>query len=526
MIEKNNKEPYINIWFGNFYKPAFDDKNFIEKNIKLIKKLGFNSIMLDSKAWQDFRDRFNGLPASQYVEMQEFMQKVAKENNISHQFLALYLNGDNLYPYIRFSPPIYGESIITAKGIDGKWYRYWSDKAKQSMTEHVSGLMKMYSKNYTTVEINGEEKLPLCSMWDPIVAPSFDDDGKQRYLNWLKKQYKNNIEFFNKAYGTSFSDFNALTKEDYWFECAYPDKKTYSLESLKKMLPECIMWTDNIKWKIEELCLYFEDMEKRLHHINKKFYLCPNMAQWGYFLNIDGSMLSNVGFSNLWDTAMRGIDIYKLSKYVDSCHFITVPVTPFGDADAYVVSCQHSMMRVMNSNKGFIGGIYWGRFLYNNIYETLTPCEIVGSIVASGAKAYSSYGICGLDDGGLLDRMDDYFLSSLETANNWMKKIVPLIKDKKGPKIAILFPSAMAAFEPMYIEGNKERRMDLLGWYKSCCDSGYQADIIDIDSINNEILKNYKILIIPANDCYSLQTNKKAEFELESVNTIALKYKI
>lgn len=58
------------------------------------------------------------------------------------------------------------------------------------------------------------------------------------------------------------------------------------------------------------------------------------MAQWGYFLN------------------------------VDCTHFISVPVTPDGDAEVYVTACHHSMMRSMNRGREFVGGIYWGGYLY------------------------------------------------------------------------------------------------------------------------------------------------------------------
>ena len=125
------------------------------------------------------------------------------------------------------------------------------------------------------------------------------------------------------------------------------------------------MWRDNALWKIHELTLYFEKIGPMLKENNPELLLCPDMSQWGYFLNIYGRTQKDIDneFSDLWDTAMRGIDIYALAPYVDSCHFITVPVTPDGYPDSYVVSCQHSMMRVMNQGKPFIGGIYWGRYI-------------------------------------------------------------------------------------------------------------------------------------------------------------------
>ena len=80
-------------------------------------------------------------------------------------------------------------------------------------------------------------------------------------------------------------------------------------------------------------------------------------------------MLSGVGMADLWDTAVRGIDLYRLADYVDCANFLSVPVTPAGDPDIYVTACHHSMMRAMNRGREFLGGIYWGRFLYNHLYE-------------------------------------------------------------------------------------------------------------------------------------------------------------
>lgn len=514
LIDKKTKEPYINIWFGNFYRPAYDDKEFVKEAIVLLKKLGFNSVLLDAKAWEDFRERYEGKEASPYVSIFEYTQKELENAGLSHEFLALYLNGDNLYPNIRFSPPIYGESVIDKEGKDGKWYRYWSDKAKASMEEHVKGLLQTYGKNYVTVLHDGKERKPICSMWDPIIAPSFDEEGRKRYLTWLRKEYHEDITLFNQAYNTSKTSFDELEKEDYWFECRYPDSLSFSEEDVKNKTPKARMLMDNRKWKCEELRLYFQDMEKRLHGLDESLYLVPDMAQWGYFLNVDGAMLEGVGFADLWDTAARGIDIYSLAEYVDCAHFISVPVLPDGDPDAYVTACHHSMMRSMNRGRDFVGGIYWGRYLYNDLYAVMTPAEIVGSIVASGASGYTSYGMCGLDDGGVLHRMEENFQESLSCANEWAKSVIPKLGKKKQAEVAILFPSAMAAYETMYTEGNKERRLDLLGWYKACRDLGLEADVVDSRSLCREhLIDCYKVLILPDDDCYEM--NRDPEFEKE-----------
>ena len=202
MISSGSKKPFINIWFGNFYCPAYDDKDFVDQMMEQIAQLGFTDVMLDAKAWEDFRDRYETGALSPYVEMQEYMQQSAKRHGLGHNFLALYLNGDNLYPRIRFSPPIFGEEIINREGRPGHWYKYWSEYAQLSMVNHVQRLMKQYGQNYTCCLDKGKEVLPLCSMWGPVAAMSFDQDGKNRYVAYLKRIYEGDIQRFNEAYQT------------------------------------------------------------------------------------------------------------------------------------------------------------------------------------------------------------------------------------------------------------------------------------------------------------------------------------
>ena len=115
----NNNEPILGIWFGNFYGPALDDRAFIDRSVRKMAQLGFSCVELDSKAWEDFRDRFEGGESSEYVAQQEYIMEAVQREGMAYMFLALYLNGDNLYPHIRFSPPIYGESVMRAAGASG-----------------------------------------------------------------------------------------------------------------------------------------------------------------------------------------------------------------------------------------------------------------------------------------------------------------------------------------------------------------------------------------------------------------------
>ena len=76
-MTKHISEPLMTLWFGNFYRPAFDDRGFVDEAMQRIRRMGFNTVLLDSKAWEDFRDRFQGGEASQYVAQQEYMMRAA-----------------------------------------------------------------------------------------------------------------------------------------------------------------------------------------------------------------------------------------------------------------------------------------------------------------------------------------------------------------------------------------------------------------------------------------------------------------
>src|SRR3954463_6950958 len=198
--------PMISIWFGNFFEPFYSDRESVRRGIAEVAELGFNSINLDSKPWEDFFARYRGEAASPYVAMQEFMMEEAAAHGLDYTHLALYLCGDNLYPTIRDVPPVRGEESIRPNGQPMETYKYWSPRAQQTMVDHVRGLLKLYG--------SGMRRLPalppavvMQTMFEPIPKPSFDDEGKQRYLTWLEKSYRRDIASLNQRYALAARSF-------------------------------------------------------------------------------------------------------------------------------------------------------------------------------------------------------------------------------------------------------------------------------------------------------------------------------
>ena len=317
LVSRTDGKPYINVIFGNFYSPAYDDEAFIDETMQLIKELGFNSVMFDTKAWEDFKERYDTGALSQYVKMQEYMGVSARAHGLGYNFLLLYLNGDNLYPHIRYSPPIYGEETVYMDGTPGRWYKYWSARAKCSMKEHVERILERYGagcercvvqapcgnkQQSASDQADGEalrldgngctlqEVIPVCSMWDPVVAPSFDEEGRQRYREFLRMLYDGDISRLNRSYGTSVGDFSQLEPEEYWYSLKYGDG-FLTEDEIRARTPRFYRWRDQQLWKARELELYFQDMQILLKEKHPELFLCPDLSQWGYFLNIYGLSL-------------------------------------------------------------------------------------------------------------------------------------------------------------------------------------------------------------------------------------------
>ncbi len=500
---RTRPKPFLSLWFGNFFEPAYSDFAFQEQGIKHIKSLNFDHVLLDSKAWEDFFDRYAGAPASLYVAGQEHMMAKCRENELSHWFLSIYLNGDNLYPTIRFSKPVIGEGITLLDGSPMRYYKYWSDAAQQSMVDHVRGLLGLYGtqNGHAAFMLDGKERLPMTSMWDPIAAPSFDADGIARYRGFLEKRWEK-IDRLNAAYGTCFADFAQLTPQDWLID---RDREPMTKADVDAKNGKFYRYGDLMLYKAWELAEYFKAMQDKLHAVDKRLYLAPCISQWSIFLNIDRH-----DQNDLWDTANRGVDPYRIAPYVDCATFMTVPQLPNGNANAYVTEYQNSMIRVMNEGREFITEFYVGKHTEGDIYRELTPAEIIGSAVASGAYGYHVYGYLGLDDGGCMHKLPVSFHDSIRVGNSWAKTVIPRLCGKRIKQAAILFPAQMALMENYTVEGNEARRMDSLGWYALCTDAGIMADVVHEDTIQNGCLADYQALIVPENDCYDIERNEPA----------------
>lgn len=493
----------LGLWFGNFFEPFYSDREAVRRGIAEAVDLGFTSLNLDSKPWEDFFARYRGEPASQYVGMQEFMMAEAQKHGLDWTHLALYLCGDNLYPAIRDVPPVRGEESILPDGRPMGTYKYWSPKAQQTMVDHVLGLLKLYGAG---MHRRPDGRIVMQTMFDPIPKPSFDAEGKQKYLAWLAAHYGNDIARLNVRYGLAAKSFAELTPADYWLRpeqldwvgCAIPTAEDFALRS-----PDFHRWIDNQTWLAGVMEDYFAAMQARWRAVAPQLYAEPVLHQWGYFFNPPDQPY--------WPTAKRALDVWRVAPHVDGVLFITSPLNAENQPDGMAVSVEGAILRSANGHRPFTGGLYLGRHVNGDIYRTVPPAEAIGTLVAAGAVNMHAYGYSGLDDGGVLFRMDDTFKDSLRAGNRWAAEVMPLLDQPRTREVAILFPREMSLYEPLPVDAGGRHRMDLLGWYQQFTDLGWHVDILHPDQVAAGALRDYRHFIVSANSLYDLGDNTALE---------------
>jgi hypothetical protein len=453
---------------------------------------------------------------------------------LDYTHLALYLCGDNLYPNIRDVAPVRGEESIRPNGQPMGTYKYWSPKAQATMVEHVRGLLKLYGKG---IHRRPDGRPVMMTMWEPIPKPSFDAEGKQKYLAWLEKRYGGDFSKLCKRYEIPLTpslsggegarragegaarSFYDLKPEEYWLRpeelnwvgCARP-----TAEDFARRTPDFYRWIDNQTHLAEVLEEYLAAMLKQWREVDPNLFIEPMLHQWGYFFNPPGAID--------WQTGQRALDVYRCAKHVDSVLFVSFPLNAENRADAMALSVEGSILRNANevaqasrlcaeSQKhtgkmpvplGFTAGLFLGRHVNGDIYNVVPPAEAIATHVANGAKGLYVYGYSGLDDGGVLFQMDSVFKDSIRAGNEWAAEVIPMLDQPRAKEVALLFPAEMSLYEPLEVDTGGRHRMDLLGWYQQFTDLGWHVDIVHPDQVVAGALKDYKHLVVPTNSLYDL----------------------
>lgn len=499
----SNRSPFLSMWFGNFFEPFYSDADAVRAGVAEVAALGFTSVNLDSKPWEDFFARYRGEPASQYVGTQELMMVEAAKHDMDYSCLALYLCGDNLYPGIRDVPPVWGEQAVRVDGTPMGTYKYWSPAAQATMVDHVNGLLRLYGDGMRRTD---DGRIVMQTMFDPIPKPSFDAEGRAHYLDWLSRRYGGDISRLAERYGIAAESFDGLRPADYWLRpeeldwvgCARPSAADFDLRT-----PDFHRWVDNQSYLGQVSLDYFATMREHWRRTDPPLFVEPVLHQWGYLFNPPGQ--------TDWQTGQRALDIYRVAAHIDSVLFIASPLDAENRPDAAVLSVEGSIARTANEARPFTAGLYLGRHVNEDVYRVVPPAESIATQIAAGAARFHVYGYSGLDDGGVLYRMDEAFKASLRAGTRWASEVIPLLQQPRAKEIALLFPAGMSFYEPLEVDPRGRHRMDLLGWYRQLTDLGWHVDIVHPDQVAAGALGAYRHLVVPTDSLYDLYDHEETQ---------------
>lgn len=494
--------PHFSLWFGNFFEPYHSDRGLVEEGMKEIAEMGFNSIILDSKLWEDFTEFFGGGEESEYVAMQRFMVEECAKNGMGINFLTLFYNGDNLYPHIRDSKPDIINPVTDRDGKPMRGYRHWDKAQLEAMIEHNVNLYEKLAKDAAAKAINekGENKIPCYFYHSPVLMPSFDEDGRRVYVDWLIKKYEG-IEKLNSEYGTEYKDEAELDMLTLW---PVMNAEDYRCEQMSQRM---LMHRDNMLFRQEMLEKFYAELTDGVRKRIPDIFLYDCLSQWKYFL------------TDWVEISERGLDLWRLAKYLDSPSFYTLPADAYGEANCYAVSFENAILRSACEGKDPVSGLFLGRYLYNDIYGYVTPGEAIASCYGAGATDMFFYGYSGLDDGGNFGKWEQNRKLSVKKALDWFAQVREISgKRLDEKKAAIVFPYASFTMENRRLNDEKYRlcRNDLLGYYEQLADLGINADILDRSQINDTALAEYSLIVLPADPWYSYLPDESMENALRS----------
>ncbi len=495
------KRPHFSLWFGNFFEPYHSDRKLVQEGMKEIAEMGFNSIILDSKLWEDFTEFFNNGNESEYVAMQRFMVEECAKNGMGINFLTLFYNGDNLYPHIRDSKPDIINPVIDRDGKPMRGYRHWDKNQTAAMIEHNVNLYEKLAKSAAAKAVNekGENKIPCYFYHSPVLMPSFDEDGRKVYLDWLINKY-GTIENINNEYGFECNSTEELDMLKLWPVMTADDYKQQNFSH------RMAMHRDNMLFRQEMLEKFYAELTEGVKKGIPDIFLYDCLSQWKYFL------------TDWVEISERGLDLWRLAKYLDSPSFYTLPADVYGEANCYAVSFENAILRSACEGKDPVSGLFLGRYLYNDIYAYVTPGEAIASCYGAGATDMFFYGYSGLDDGGNFGKWEANRKLSVKKALDWFAEVREIsgkrIEEKKA---AIVFPYASFTMENRRLNDEKYRlcRNDLLGYYQQLADLGINADILDRSQITAESLSEYSLIILPADPWYSYLPDNNLEESLK-----------
>jgi len=209
-----NGEPLLSIYFfGHWWEPWKSDDSAIRRDLRRLRELGFNTLLLDHEFSQMLDGNWKWLDREHRLAKEEGFYIVP--------WLEAHCGRDISAHYewrMGWASKLYGipqiPLTINQKG-ETTQAKVYSEEFKRYLVSYVSSYLERYLRDGRILRViwEGRER-PLISLSCEMDFTAFDEETNQLFREWLRKRYKGDIKALNALWGTSFSDFSQIDPRD------------------------------------------------------------------------------------------------------------------------------------------------------------------------------------------------------------------------------------------------------------------------------------------------------------------------
>ncbi len=194
-----------------------------------------------------------------------------------------------------------------------------------------------------------------------------------------------------------------------------------------------------------------------------------------------------------------------------------MPIDNHSQVEPYVVPCEMAMLRSATNDRDFVGSLFLGRYMANDIYAICSPAEIVASAFGSGATDLYFYGYNGLDDGGNFGKWGEPEKASLRGALDWFSAVRAVAgrESEDPPRRDPLSPRLLCALRAGHgYEDLPRLPRRPAGLCRQLADLGINADILHPSQVREGALEGYGCVVVPYDPHYWAMPDPELEAAL------------
>ncbi|MBC7328291.1 beta-galactosidase [bacterium] len=213
-IRLPNGEPLLCIYFfGHWWEPWKSDDTAIKRDLRTLRQLGFNTILLDHEFSQMLDGNWKWLDREHRLASEEGFYIVP--------WLEAHCGRDIATAYewrMGWAEKLFGIQpiplTVNQKGEISQG-KVSSEEFKRYLVAYASAYIERYIKNGRILRIiwEGKER-PVISLSCEMDFTAFDEQTNSLFRDWLRRRYKEDIKALNAMWGTSYKDFDEIDPRD------------------------------------------------------------------------------------------------------------------------------------------------------------------------------------------------------------------------------------------------------------------------------------------------------------------------